>query len=260
MRVEAPKDAPSLGSPPSGIPHLAYAGISDIGLIRPNNEDVWTALPESGFFALADGMGGHQAGEIAAKEAIEQLLRAFHPGKDPVLAMHRAIAHANQSVFDKGRSADHLHGMGTTLCCLYWGPSQIVYAHIGDSRIYRYRSAKLEQLTQDHSLFSRWQRLGKPSHISYPYKNVITRAIGTARKVVPEISITPFEPGDLFLLCSDGLSDALSPQDIEQVIERSDSLEIMATRLIEKAKIKGSHDNITVLLVQNSDAKNLFRQ
>jgi protein phosphatase len=257
MRLEVPKDVLSLGIP-EGIPPLFYAGISDIGLSRPNNEDVWAALPELGFFALADGMGGHQAGEIAAKEALERLFQSFRPGNDPIAALYHAIVEANRTVFEKGRGAKHLHGMGTTLCCLYWGPKAVIYAHVGDSRIYRFRKGGLQQLTQDHSLYSRLQSLSKSSNDAYPYKNVITRAIGTAKKVMPEISLTLFEPGDLFLLCSDGLSDALTLQDIEKVIQHSDTLENSASRLIEKAKIKGSSDNITVLLVSNG--KNLFRQ
>ena len=260
MRIEVPKDALSLENR-EGAPPLIYAGISDIGLVRPNNEDVWAAHPESGFFALADGMGGHQAGEIAAKEAIEQLLRHFRPSDDPKGALQYAIEEANRKVFEKGRSSEQMNGMGTTLCCLFCSQKTVVYAHVGDSRIYRFRQGKLEQLTEDHSLYSRWQMLGKTSHDPYPYKNVITRAIGTSRKVIPEISSTSFEPGDLFLLCSDGLSDSLPLQDMEKVIERSDTLESATERLVEKAKIMGSSDNITVLLIQvMPDAKNLLRQ
>jgi protein phosphatase len=250
MRIEVPKDARSLGTNEE-IPPLFYAGISDIGLVRPNNEDVWAAHPESGFFALADGMGGHQAGEIAAKEAIEQLFRSFQPGENPVQSMQHAIELANQTVFKKGCSSELLSGMGTTLCCLYWSRKIVVYAHVGDSRIYRFRNSQLEQLTEDHSLFARLRKLGKTSHEPYPYKNVITRAIGTARKVMPEISFTSSLPNDLFLLCSDGLSDALTLQDIEKVIQRSDTLQTTAARLVEKAKINGSSDNITVLLIQS---------
>lgn len=247
MRIEFAKDALSLGTQ-EGIPPLLYAGISDIGLSRPNNEDAWAAIP--GFFALADGMGGRRAGEIAAKEAIEQLFISFRPGDDPVKALSLAIENANHTVFEKGRASQQLSGMGTTLCCLYWHAKGVVYAHVGDSRIYRFRKTKLEQLTEDHSLFSKLQLLGKSSSDSYPYKNVITRAIGTSRKVTPEISFIPFERYDLFLLCSDGLSDALSIQDMEKILQRSDTLQSAATHLIEKAKIKGSNDNITVLLVQ----------
>jgi protein phosphatase len=162
-------------------------------------------------------------------------------------------------VYEEGQKHHALNGMGTTLCCLYWTKEAVVYAHVGDSRIYRFRKNKLEQLTQDHSLFAKWLSQSKPRETPYPYKNVITRAIGTAKRVIPEIALATYEPRDLFILCSDGLTDAVAFQDIEKIIDRSDSLEIMATRLIEKAKIKGSHDNITVLLIQHVP-DDLFRQ
>jgi len=233
-------------------PKLAFVGFSDIGLSRPNNEDVWIAVPEMGLFALADGMGGHQAGEVAAKVAIEELCRAMETiSSDPFLALRLAIEKANQKVYEEGQKHHAFNGMGTTLCCLYWTQEAVIYAHVGDSRIYRFRNNKLEQLTQDHSLFAKWLSQSKSSETPYPYKNVITRAVGTAKRVTPEIALATYEPGDLFILCSDGLTDTVAFQDIEKIIDRSDSLEIMAARLIEKAKIKGSHDNITVLLIQH---------
>lgn len=251
-------------------PLLSFAGLTDIGLTRPNNEDVWAAFPEIGFFALADGMGGHQAGEVAAKETIERLclelqpqIDAF-PHLDPAHLLRKAIEKANQWVYEKSRKSQALNGMGTTLCCLYWTFDAVIYAHIGDSRIYRFRNGCLDQLTQDHSLFAKWLSIGRKAEESttfYPYKNVITRAIGTSRRVNPEIVVSTFRAGDLYLLCSDGLSDALTAQDMEKVIARSESLDVAASRLIEKAKIKGSSDNITVLLIQyTGDGKNLFRQ
>ncbi|MDE3045575.1 MAG: serine/threonine-protein phosphatase [Verrucomicrobiota bacterium] len=245
-------------------PQLNSFGLSDIGLSRSNNEDVWVAMPDIGFFALADGMGGHQAGEVAAKEAIENILvsaKTFSSAgpiscPDLVIAFRLAIEKANRRVYELGQELETLSGMGTTLCCLYWTEEAVIYGHVGDSRIYRFRNQKLEQLTHDHSLLARWMAriervlpVGAASASSYPYKNVITRAVGTSRKANPEIAVATYEPGDLFLLCSDGLSDTLAPSDIEKILERSSSLEQSAAHLIEKAKIKGSSDNITVLLV-----------
>jgi protein phosphatase len=241
---------------------LAFAGLSDIGLSRPNNEDVWAAVPEMGFFALADGMGGHQAGEVAAKVAVDELCRRVQTSSlDPVLTLRLAIEKANEKVYEKGKKNQTLNGMGTTLCCLYWTQEAVIYAHVGDSRIYRFRKNKLEQLTQDHSLFAKWLSQGqaKTCETPYPYKNVITRAIGTAKRVTPEIAMAEYESGDLFILCSDGLTDALPFKDMEKILERSDSLDAAAARLIEKAKIKGSNDNITVLLIQH-EPSDILRQ
>lgn len=246
---------------------LSAFGLSDIGVSRQNNEDIWIACPEIGFFALADGMGGHKAGEVAAKETVEHL---SHTIKNTTLAdplewmieLGHAIEKTNQWVYRLGQKDDALQGMGTTLCCLIWTKEAVIYAHVGDSRIYRLRDQKLELLTQDHSLFTKWLKTGKKSSAPYPYKNVITRAIGTSPTVTPEIAISTHLPGDLFLLCTDGLSDVLPLEEIEKMINRSPTLEIASKRLIQKAKIKGSSDNITILMIQSGtqDAKDLLRQ
>ncbi len=233
-------------------------GLSDIGISRPNNEDVWAALPDIGFFALADGMGGHQAGEVAAKEAIEYLVGSMQGVKsrntiELIIEIRHAIEKANHWVFQLGKKSETLQGMGTTLCCLFWTKEAVIYGHVGDSRIYRFRNQKLELLTKDHSLYAKWLDTGKLAEdceTPFPYKNVITRAIGSATKANPEIAATAYEPGDLFFLCTDGLSDVLTLEDMEKIIYRSQNLEDSARRLIQKAKIKGSSDNITILLIQ----------
>lgn len=238
--------------------NLRSFGLSDIGVSRPNNEDVWIALPEMGFFALADGMGGHQAGEVAAKEAIENLSSSIKEIQtedhiERIVELRQAIERANQWVYRMGQKTDSLTGMGTTLCCLLWSPEAVIYAHVGDSRIYRLRDKKLELLTQDHSLFAKWLQHGKLAEeceTPFPYKNVITRAVGTAPKVNPEIALSSHLPGDLFLLCTDGLSDVLSLEDIEKILNHSSDLESASKKLIQKAKAKGSSDNITILMIE----------
>jgi protein phosphatase len=249
---------------------LRSFGLSDIGVSRPNNEDVWVAFPEIGFFALADGMGGHQAGEIAASEALENLSSSikkiqYRDHIELIIELRHAIEKANQWVYRLGQKTDALNGMGTTLCCLIWSPEAVIYAHVGDSRIYRFREKKLELLTQDHSLLAKWLKQGKVAEeceTPFPYKNVITRAVGTAPKANPEIALSSFLPGDLFFLCTDGLSDVLSLEDMEKILNRSSDLESASKRLIQKAKIKGSSDNITILMIQSEkeSAENLFGQ
>lgn len=248
---------------------LKSFGFSDIGVSRPNNEDVWIALPEIGFFALADGMGGHQGGEVAAREAIEHLSSSIKKiAKDSVewvIELKNAIEKANDWVYSLSQNSDALTGMGTTLCCLIWSSSAVIYAHIGDSRIYRLREKKLELLTEDHSLFAKWLQHGRLAEVGdtpYPYKNIITRAIGTAPKANPEIAVSTLQPGDLFFLCTDGLSDVLELNEMEKIINDSPDLEAASKSLIQRAKIKGSSDNITILMVQSEqeNEKNLFRQ
>lgn len=247
--------------------NLNSFGLSDIGVSRANNEDVWIALPEIGFFAIADGMGGHQAGEIAAKEAIDSLCESMKQiqSRNPielVIELRHAIEKANQWVYRMGQGSESLNGMGTTLCCLIWSREAVIYAHVGDSRIYRLRNNKLELLTQDHSLLAKWLKIGKETETPFPYKNVITRAVGTAPRANPEIAVASHQPGDLFFLCTDGLSDVLSLEDIEKIINRSSTLENASQRLIERAKIKGSSDNITILMIQSEriSAENLSGQ
>jgi len=236
--------------------NLESFGLSDIGVSRANNEDVWIAMPEIGFFALADGMGGHQAGEIAAREAIDHLSQTIQSIKsrdcvELIIELRHAIEKANQWVYRLGKQTDKLQGMGTTLCCIIYSESMVIYAHVGDSRIYRYRDNTLELLTQDHSLFAKWLKFGKKSHTPFPYKNVITRAVGTAPRANPEIAAVPHQAGDLYLLCTDGLSDVLTLEDIEKMIISSPTLESASKSLIHQAKLKGSSDNITILMIQS---------
>ncbi len=249
---------------------LKSFGLSDIGLSRPNNEDVWAALPEIGFFALADGMGGHQAGEIAAKEALENLCQSAIEIKctdcvELIIELRHAIEKANQWVYRLGKKSDSLNGMGTTLCCLLWTQDLVVYAHVGDSRIYRLRDQKLELLTRDHSLMAKWLSTGKLAEeceTPFPYKNVITRAIGTASRANPEIAVSSHKHGDLYFLCTDGLSDVLKLEEMEKILIRSPDLEFAVRRLIQKAKFNGSSDNITLLMIQSEieNGQDLSRQ
>lgn len=243
-----------------GVQQLESYGLSDIGLNRSNNEDAWVSLPEIGFFALADGMGGHQAGEVAAQEAINHLTQTVQKIKtrdcvEWMIELRHAIEKANQWVYKLGKKSETLCGMGTTLCCLIWSENAVVYAHVGDSRIYRFRNQKLDLLTQDHSLYAKWLQFGKESHTPFPYKNVITRAVGTAPKANPEIAFIPPLPGDLFFLCSDGLSDVLGIEQMEKILVACSSLETASKELIQQAKRNGSSDNITILMVQKVSAK-----
>lgn len=243
-------------------------GLSDIGVSRQNNEDVWASVPEFRFFALADGMGGHQAGEVAAQQTIDHLctsIKTISPTEfiDWTGHLRDAIEEANAWVYQLGQKTAEFNGMGTTLCCLILSETAVIYAHVGDSRIYRLRDKKLELLTQDHSLFTKWLKACKKTPTTpFPYKNVITRAIGTAPKANPEIAYSECLPGDLFLLCSDGLSDVLSLTDIENNLLEFPDLEIASKTLIEQAKLKGSCDNITLLLIkaETKSAENLPRQ
>ena len=236
-----------------------FFGRSDIGLVRQNNEDVWEALVENSFYILADGMGGHRAGEVASRETVEQLSHQVRKNqfsgtiREQKKQISDIIQKVNHHVYQKSRSDSELRGMGTTLCCTYFHPKGVIFAHVGDSRIYRFSRNRLEQLTRDHSLVSEMIELGELSERSaedVTYKNIITRAIGTTPKVEASMGISEFEENDLFMMCSDGLSDLLSTEEMEEIMQDSDVLEIAVDRLIKTAINRGGIDNVTVLLMR----------
>ena len=234
--------------------HLPYSvesfGISDLGLVRDNNEDVFHEIPLHRFFILADGMGGHNAGEIAAKEVVHHLSTSvcqFFSSQEPYYhedlpsQLHQAIVQANLWVHALSEQKKELSGMGTTLCCLLVHQDSLIYAHVGDSRIYRFRGG-LQQLTEDHSLLNTSPTAGK---------NIITRAIGTSPSVEPEISLSKLEPNDIYFLCSDGLTDFVSDEELGDILTKNHScIKTASRRMIETAKTKGGSDNITVLMIK----------
>lgn len=242
---------------------LKSSALSDVGLVRQNNEDVCGELPECRFFVIADGMGGHQAGEIAAKTAVESLLEIVKKGNDKKLFhkpltesynfLKNAIEKVNSIVYDKGRTAIEWKGMGTTICFLFFHEQGLVYGHIGDSRIYRLRNHKLEQLTKDHSLIRELVEHGQLSERQigdyYIYKNIITKAIGTEPRVEPTMKIAEVQNSDTYLMCTDGLTDLIPAQEIESILNFHTTLSEAATTLIQAAKDRGAHDNVSVLLV-----------
>jgi PPM family protein phosphatase len=240
---------------------IQSCAISDVGLVRTNNEDAWGELPQEHFYVLADGMGGHNAGEIASQETVKILcewrkqINAYSTEKmnDQEIAdlLEAALCMLNRNIYQMGCREKRLKGMGTTLCSLFFHDNHLIYAHIGDSRIYRFRDKKLEQMTQDHSLLNELIKRGKLDKTQsewFVYKNVITRAIGVDIQVEPELNITEVYPGDQYLMCSDGLSDYVSYQDIELIFNKNHSIEETCIQLVDKAKKAGGYDNITILL------------
>lgn len=243
---------------------LSVFGLSDPGLVRGKNEDSWSILKEHDFFVLADGMGGHQAGEIASKTAVELLCELVKdkfvqetvedknlPGK----ILH-CVKEVNQMIFEHGSSHPDLRGMGTTLCCLHVQPNGYTCVHVGDSRIYLFRGGKLIQVTKDHSLMSEMldkgtlQESGIPS---FQYKHILTRAIGTELDVEPSVNLGEVLPGDLFLICSDGLTDMISDDVIEKTLTTFEDVEKTAHTLVDLAKEQGGNDNVTVVLIAIED-------
>jgi protein phosphatase len=245
---------------------LSCFGLSDIGHVRKNNEDVFLHLEDHGFFALADGMGGHNAGEVAAKEAvrfvsasIEELFSATEREWNifDLSSFNKlCIENANSWVHYLGKKKKSYAGMGTTLCTLLFHDRSLIYGHVGDSRIYRFRRGNLEQLTADHSRINQLIEKGKVSKeksLDLPYKNILTRAIGTQMDVEAEIHIAPVNPHDIYLMCSDGLTDQVSDEEIAKILKSSKNIKSATTQLVERAKEQGGLDNVTVVIVKTDD-------
>ena len=205
---------------------------------------------------VCDGMGGAAAGEVASSLAVDEMMRLL-TSRDAARALvddaEAAVASANASIFMRARNSRNLSGMGTTLVSLLAEERRGWMINVGDSRGYRMRNSRLEQITLDHSLVEEQVRLGRmdPQEAQRsPFKNVITRALGTQSCVTPDVFELETEPGDLFLLCSDGLTRELSDAVIEWLLKLDLPLKEMCTRLVAAANDAGGHDNITCLLVR----------
>jgi protein phosphatase len=202
-------------------------------------------------------MGGAAAGEIASSIAVDEILRhltARREGKAalPELA-EKAVCAANEAIYSRAQRNQRLNGMGTTLVALVVEERRAWVFNVGDSRCYRLREGRIEQVTLDHSLVEEQVRMGRMSHseaLRSPLRNVITRALGTQNCVTPDCFEFQAESGDLFMLCSDGLTRELTDSAIESILGSSLPLQDRCARLIESAKKAGGHDNITCVLVQ----------
>lgn len=228
-----------------------FYGLSDVGLVREHNEDAWKVLSERGVSILADGMGGHNAGEIAAQTAVDTLTELLLTTSSP---MNEAFEKVNHLIYQMGEETPSLSGMGTTLIALELQEGgQAIRTHVGDSRLYLFRDGQIRALTRDHSLVNELVDLGTISLEEveiFPYKHVLTKAIGTNPKVKPESHFFTYLPGDVYLLCSDGLTNYATDRELETAMRQMDSLKEGASNLIEIAKRNGGGDNVTVILVR----------
>jgi protein phosphatase len=256
--------------------------LSHRGRVRHANQDACAALPEHGVFVVCDGMGGAAGGEIASHLASDAFLHALtqpaprahrripadpaphslesaagpYPARHPHTRLAEAVHAANNAVFRHSRKSPRLHGMGTTLVALLLDDAAqtLWLVHVGDSRCYRLRRGVLHQLTRDHSLVEEQVGAGLLSRIqavASPFRNIITRAVGTQPAVEPEIASHPTQSGDLYLLASDGLTRELDDAEILAILARTAGLALDAAcqALVDAANAHGGRDNVTVLLV-----------
>lgn len=246
------------------------AARTDVGRKRQGNEDSLCVAPDLGLYVVADGMGGHAAGEVASRLAVDTILewmQKYLGGADlailgqPIATCSREAAFllsslqvANRMIFDAAQGRREYRGMGTTLVSVLAVNDNVTLAHVGDSRIYRIRDDRIVQLSRDHSVVQQQVDRGilsaEEAHESQ-YRHLITRALGLKESVEVDLTEEPVLPGDILLLCSDGLSDLLEDEEILAIVrEHAEDLEKACQALVDRANYKGGDDNITALLIQ----------
>lgn len=240
------------------------AGVTDVGRERAHNEDRFILLPQFNVFVVADGMGGHQSGEVASRMAASTVAGYFRgkPTANGETASNRlrdALVDANAKIFERADDSRAHRGMGTTVVAAAFSPGDrtMHVAHAGDSRAYLLRDREMKLLTRDHSLLSD-ALLERPelseSDLSYLPKNVITRALGISPNVELDVNTVSARLGDIFLLCSDGLHGLVEEPEIINIIMKTDSLSDACDRLVEEANAQGGKDNITAVLIRIEEA------
>ncbi|MBN2125329.1 MAG: Stp1/IreP family PP2C-type Ser/Thr phosphatase [Deltaproteobacteria bacterium] len=246
------------------------SGISDVGLKRELNEDSYSVEDSLGLYIVADGMGGHLAGEVASQIAVEMITKSFRKWseketpeeeifgiRDPSLSRHgnyilSGIRLANSVIHEMAVEYEQYHGMGTTVAIILVLPDLIIAANVGDSRVYMVRDGQIERLSKDHTIVAEQVEMGvmtEEEAETSPLKHILTRNLGSAEEVEPDIY--EFEPSnnDRFILCSDGLTDLVRDREIFDIVQEEEEPEALCRRFVEKALKRGGHDNTTVVSV-----------
>jgi PPM family protein phosphatase len=248
---------------------LKYAGMSHVGMKRTHNEDAFRMLPEESLYMVADGMGGHASGEVASQMAVEtiesffkmttrdeEVTWPFKEEKNLRYDENRLVAgikFSNQRIFEAAAREARFKGMGTTIVTAFFTQGGAYLGHVGDSRGYRIRDGRIEQITDDHSLLNDYIKANKltPEEIEhFPHKNVIVRALGMKETVQVDVNRLDPKPNDYYLLCSDGLSGMIDDNKILELVTTSRDLETACEAMITAANAAGGTDNITVALIQ----------
>jgi len=252
---------------------IEMIGLTDTGMVRDHNEDCFLIVPESGIAILADGMGGHLAGEVASAMAVDQVIhyllqafarrrkdtpssfdgRSFEAG-----ALVEAIKAANGAIHAASAAKPEQAGMGTTIVAVTFNDRRLTVAHVGDSRLYRYRYGMLSPVTEDHSMVQELLRRGlitaEEARTSVN-RNLVTRALGVDPAVDVDVNEETFEDGDIYLLCSDGLNDVLTDEEIAaKLTESGGDLAAAARQMIADVNARGGPDNVSIVLIRTDGA------
>ena len=249
---------------------IRHAGLTDVGRKRAHNEDRFLIQSEDDLFVVCDGMGGHASGEIASQLAVDEIGAFFKSsrGDDEVTWPYKAdrklsqaearlsvaVRWGNFRVFEKASTAIQLKGMGTTCVSCHFADGEMAIAHVGDSRCYRVRDGAIEQMTEDHSLLNDYKKMAvltPEEEKNFPHKNIIVRALGLKESVLVDIQHHRPQVGDVYLMCSDGLSGEVEDPDIERIMrECGQDIESAAHNLIQSACDHGGKDNVTTVLAR----------
>lgn len=242
-------------------------GLTDVGRRRENNQDRLLLDAERGVYAVADGMGGHAAGEVASQIAIEALGEAVDGDRlgrnaadteETARRLEAAFLEGNRRICESVLTREEWRGMGTTIVALVALDDRVVVGHVGDSRAYRLRDGQLQRLTNDHSWVSEQVRLGLLTDDEakrHPMRNIITRALGNRDELEVDTTEEPIHPGDVFLLCSDGLNSMLGDDEISELLTRHrNEPEKACQALVDEANERGGEDNVTVVVLSADQA------
>lgn len=231
-------------------PQVAFGSRTDIGIVRKDNED--SLIAAAPLFAVADGMGGHAAGEVASEIAISVLAEHAPPYADAE-ALGQAVVEANRAVMQAAQERRNRKGMGTTLTAAILEGERLIIAHVGDSRAYLFHQGKLQQITRDHSLMADMIEAGQLTSLEaryHPKRSVITRALGSDPRMLADIYEINVKAGDRLLLCTDGLSSMVVDEEIGEMLAQETDPQRCADKLVDEAIAAGGNDNITVVVVE----------
>jgi len=232
---------------------LMAHGVTHTGR-RSTNEDAMLVEPALGLFVVADGMGGHNAGEVASAMAVRAIHDFITQGPDvDALAVAASLRQANDEILTTAEGSPEYQGMGTTVVAAMLKGDRVVYGSVGDSRLYLWRGGSLTQLTEDDSWINRVlppEALGTADALDHPMRHVLTKVVGVRSDLDPTVGDFEFDEGDTMLLCSDGLHGTIGDEAIARTVSRTDPVETIAQSLVDQALAAGSTDNITVVIVR----------
>ncbi len=240
-------------------PTLEAWGVSDPGLVRQNNEDSWAIDASLRVAIVADGMGGALCGEVASAMTVETIISYLRDTLSvgvPEQVIEEAIREANRRVLDRSRIEEGCSGMGSTVVLAYWDLPRLIIANVGDSRAYLWRDGAITQLSYDQTLVNELRMrfgLSEQEVSNFPHKNVLTHAVGTQDELLIRRCEETLAPGDVVLLCSDGLSGPVGEASIAATLSRDSALQDQGAQLINQAKAAGAPDNVTCVLLRYND-------